>query len=177
MSEQVIAAAIQRLRAIFRRHPEAAVHDDAPATARWERGLRVVASDGNGAQVVTDLPVELGGTGDQVTPGWLFRASLASCAVTSIALSAAAEGIALSALEVSANSRSDARGLLGMQDPPGVPVYAGPGHVVMQVKIAAAGVAPQQLRALVEASLRQSPIPNALSQATPLVLQIDVGAS
>jgi len=59
---------------------------DRPATARWERGTRVVASHANGAQMATDMPNELGGTGDGVTPGWLFRAGLASCAATSIAL-------------------------------------------------------------------------------------------
>ena len=72
------------------------------------------------------MPGELGGTGDRVTPGWLFRAGLASCATTSIVLTAAAEGIELATLEVWVGSRSDARGLLGMTDDAGSPCSPAP---------------------------------------------------
>jgi len=126
--------------------------------------------------VPTDMPTELGGSGDLVTPGWLFRAGLASCATTSIALTAAAQGIVLDALEVRVDSRSDTRGLLGMADERGEPVHAGPKDVTMSVRIAARGVAPERLRALVEAGCRCSPIPNAVERATPLALRIDVDA-
>jgi uncharacterized OsmC-like protein len=152
------------------------MHDDAPATARWERGTRVVASHANGTQVATDMPSELGGTGDKVTPGWLFRAGLASCAATSIALTAAANGIILTMLEVRATSRSDARGLLGMKDSTGAPVPAGPCDVQLHVRIAADGVEPVRLRALVEDGYRCSPIPNAVISAVPVDLRIDVDA-
>ena len=83
---------------------------------------------------------------------------------------------ARSALEVKASSRSDTRGLLGMADAGGATVYAGPGEMRLHVKIAADGVAPEQLRALVETSLRQSPVPNAVDHATPLTLHIETGA-
>ena len=75
---QNLATALQRVEAVLRRRPEMGLQDDAPATARWESGLRFVASHANGTQLVTDMPAELGGSGDQVTPGWLFRAGLAS---------------------------------------------------------------------------------------------------
>lgn len=175
MAQQDIAAALQRLRSVFQRRPEAGLHDDAPATASWVQGTRVVARHANGRTLATDMPAELGGSGDEVTPGWLFRAGLASCAATSIVLNAAAEGLTLSALEVHATSRSDTRGLLGMADATGAPVCGGPGDVTLQVRIAADGVAPERLRALVEAALRQSPIPSAVRQATPLALQVEVG--
>lgn len=123
---QNLATALQRVEAVLRRRPEMGLQDDAPATARWESGLRFVASHANGTQLVTDMPAELGGSGDQVTPGWLFRAGLASCAATCIVLAAAAEGIALATLEVRAASRSDTRSLLGLADVDGVPVYGGP---------------------------------------------------
>ena len=71
-------------------------------------------SDGLGGQFCTDMPAELGGAGDQVTPGWLFRAGMAACATTSIVLMAAADGIELAALEVRVDSHSDVRGLPGM---------------------------------------------------------------
>ena len=80
MGAQDIAAALRRVEAVFMRRPEAGLHDDVPVTARWDGGTRVVARHTNGTHVTTDMPVEIGGTGDQVTPGWLFRAGLASCA-------------------------------------------------------------------------------------------------
>ncbi|MEJ7688909.1 MAG: hypothetical protein WKG52_19115, partial [Variovorax sp.] len=88
MTMQDIAAALQRVEAVLQRRPETGLHDDAPAAARWERGTRVVTHHASGAQMATDMPGELGGSGDQVTPGWLFRAGLASCAATSIVVSA-----------------------------------------------------------------------------------------
>ena len=136
---QPVAAAMQRVRSVFMRRPEAAVHDDAPATARWQGGTRVVTTHAAGTQVLTDMPAELGGTGDQVTPGWLFRAGLASCATTSIVLAAAAEGIELAALEVWAGSRSDARGLLGMNTTPGSRCTPARSDVQLQVRIDAPG--------------------------------------
>ncbi len=177
MTTQHIAAALQRVEAVLQRRPETGLHDDAPATAHWEGNSRVIASHANGTQLVTDMPIELGGTGDQVTPGWLFRAGVASCSATSVALAAAADGIALSVLAVRVTSRSDTRGLLGMADASGTLVGAGPFDMQLQVRIAAPGVAAAQLRALVERGCRCSPIPNAVSHATPLELLIEVEAA
>ena len=173
MSLQDIAVAVKRVEAALRRRPEFSLHDDAPATARWESGTRVVASHADGMKMLTDLPREIGGSGDQVTPGWLFRAGLASCSATSIALAAATEGIELTVLEVRVSSRSDTRGLLGMTGDNGVPVYAGPGDMQLHVRIGATAISSERLRALVESGMRRSPMPNALQTATPLALHID----
>ena len=135
---------------------------------------RVVIRNTVGSDFVTDMPLELGGSGDQVTPGWLFRAGVASCAVTSITLAAASEGVELTALEVEVGSRSDARGLLGMSEPDGVPVHAGPFDVELRVTVAANGSNPQVLKTLVERCLGHSPVPSALVAATPFALQINV---
>jgi uncharacterized OsmC-like protein len=176
MSTQEVAAALQRVETVLRRRPDMGLHDDAPATARWECGTRIVASHANGTQMATDMPCELGGTGDKVTPGWMFRAGLASCAATSIAMHAAATGIELTLLEVRAGSRSDTRALLGMADADGTAVHPAPCDVTMSVRIAATGVAPERLRALVEQACARSPIPNAVSHALPLDLRVDVAA-
>jgi organic hydroperoxide reductase OsmC/OhrA len=125
----------------------------------------------------TDMPTELGGSGDQVTPGWLFRAGLASCCATCIAMGAAAAGIELAMLEVSASSRSDTRGLLGMADDSGEPVGAGPRDVQLVVRISAFGVSAERLRILVEDCNRCSPIAAAVRDAVPLALQIEVGTA
>jgi organic hydroperoxide reductase OsmC/OhrA len=151
------------------------MHDDAPATAQWQTGLRVVARHANGTQMATDMPSELGGSGEHVTPGWLFRAGLASCLATRIAIGAATAGIELTLLEVSASSRSDARGLLGMADLSGEPVGAGPRDVQLLVRIAAPGISAEKLRTLVEDGNCCSPISVATRDVVPVALRIEVG--
>ena len=68
MSMQDIAAAMQRAQAALERRPDMGLHDDAPATARWQGGVRVESSHANGTAMLTDMPCELGGSGDRVTP-------------------------------------------------------------------------------------------------------------
>ena len=177
MATEQLAAALERVAAMLRRRPESGVHDDAPASARWEGGTRVVARHANGRQVPTDMPAEMGGSGDEVTPGWLFRAGLAACATTSIVMKAASEGIELSTLELRADSRSDARGMFGLPDADGEPVSAAPGNLRLHVRIAAPGVEPERLRALVDHGLRCSPIPGAVQVALPLAVHVDIEAA
>ena len=177
MMREDIAAAVQRVESVLQRRPATGIHDAAPATAHWQTGLRVVASHANGTQMLTDMPTELGGSGDKVTPGWLFRAGLASCLTTCIAMDAATEGIGLATLEVKVTSRSDLRGLLGMLDGTGVPVGAGPREIQIHVLISAAGVSAERLRLLVENSNRCSPISAATRDAVPIALRIEVRAA
>jgi uncharacterized OsmC-like protein len=177
MAIQDVAGAMQRVEAVLKRRPEVGIHDDAPATAHWKSGTRVVASHANGAQVLTDMPAELGGSGHQVTPGWLFRAGLASCLATCIAMDAAAEGIELAALEVLVSSRSDLRGFFGMADAMGEPVDAGPSEVQLRIRISAGGVSPERLRLLVEESNRCSPMSAALRHAVPATLCVEVDSA
>lgn len=173
MGMQDIAAATERARSAYRRCPEAALHDDAPATASWQGGLRVLARHANGTTMETDMPAELGGSGDRVTPGWMFRAGIAACAATTIATAAASQGIALRRLEVRVGSRSDTRGMLGLPDADGRPVPATPRDMTLQVHVAADGIAPEQLRQLVLDGCRCSPIPCAVQEALPLAIHVD----
>jgi uncharacterized OsmC-like protein len=174
MTMHDVATAMQRAKQVLQRRPEAGLHDDAAAMACWQGGTRIISSHANGMHMSTDMPSELGGTGDQVTPGWLFRAGLASCLATCIAMAAADEGIELTKLEVLATSRSDARGLLGVRDGNDEPVFAGPSEVQLHVRIGAHGVAAEQLQALVRSSQLRSPISNVVQCATPLALQIEI---
>jgi uncharacterized OsmC-like protein len=153
------------------------LHDDSPATACWRGSTRIVTRHDSGIEVATDMPGELGGTGDQVTPGWLLRAGLAACTATRIAMGAAAAGIELTKLELRASSRSDTRGLLGMTESDGSAIGAGPHDVQLHVTIAAIGVPAETLRALVEESHRCSPVPCAIQEETPVGLHIEVAAS
>lgn len=174
MTLQHVGTAVHRVKAAFQRRPEFGTSDDSPAVSHWEAGTRVVTRHSTGKAIATDLPKELGGAGDEVTPGWLFRAGMASCAATSITLAAAGEGVALTALEVQVGSRSDARGLLGMSEPNGEPVYAGPFDVQLRVTVAANAIPAADLQALVERCLGHSPVPCALTTATPFALQVNV---
>jgi uncharacterized OsmC-like protein len=177
MAAQDLAAALERVHAVLQRRPDTGLHDDAPATARWSGGTRVLARHANGTEVATDMPAELGGSGDRVTPGWLFRAGFASCATTSIVMAAARAGIKLTTLELQVSSRSDTRGLLGMAGADGQPVPAAPGDVQLRVRAGAAGVSALRLRSLIEDACRCSPIPCAVQQAVPVSMHIEIDSA
>lgn len=174
METQDLAAALKRAERVLQRRPDMGLQDDAAATVHWDGGTRFISTHANGKQVITDMPNELGGTGDQVSPGWLLRASIAACTATRIAMSAAAAGIELQTLELRATSRSDTRGLLSMADENGNPVPAGPRDLQLSVRISARGATPERLRALVEESQLASPVACAVQDPTPIALSIDV---
>jgi uncharacterized OsmC-like protein len=174
MTMERIAAAVHRVESILKRRPEAGLHADAPAVARWQGGTRVISSHPNGASVATDLPSELGGTGDEVTPGWLWRAALSSCLATRIVVAAAVEGIALTSVEVQATSRSDLRGLLGIKTGSGAAPSAGPSEVQLDVRICAPEVSHERLQALVAHSQACSPVQVAASEALPIEVKVEV---
>ena len=174
MTQEQIAAAMERVTSALRRKPHAGLHDDAPATVRWAGGLRTIARSEAGAELATDMPAAMGGDDSAATPGWLLRTALASCAVTRIAMEAAAQGIALQTLEVRASSRSDLRGLVGLAEPDGRPVPAGPLAIALHVRIGAPGVDAARLRALVEATPGCSPVTCAIEQPLAVGLHIEV---
>jgi len=177
MSVETISKAVQRVRNILSRHPEAGIHADEPAIAHWGQGLRMVCTHANGTQIATDLPAEIGGAGDLITPGWLMRAALASCVATRIAMEAAAAGIVLTRLEVSAASTSDARGLFGMTTDLGEPITAGPRELRLEVRIGASGVPRERLQAIVDESHHCSPVSAALLSAVPVALHVEIDPS
>ena len=172
-----IAAAFDRLRAVLQRRPEFGIGDDSTATSVWKGGTPVVSSHENGTQMTTDMPAELGGGGMNVTPGWMFRAGIAACTTTRIAMEAAVEGIELSQLEVTAVSRSDARGLLPMPDVDGKHIPAGPFEIRLHVKIAAPGVSDARLHQLVDASHACSPMASAVEHGVPVALTVTTEAA
>lgn len=174
MSMEQIAASMERVASVLRRKPQVGVSEDSAATARWDGGLRASVRSDAGYAVATDMPFEIGGEASAVTPGWLLRAGLASCAVTRIAMAAAAEGIALATLEARATSRSDARGLLEIPDPDGRPVSAGPLAMDLYVRIGAPGISADRLRALVASTTDCSPVTCAVAQPLPVALHVEL---
>jgi uncharacterized OsmC-like protein len=174
MTAEIISKAMARVRAVLARRPEAGIHADETAIAGWDAGTRVIARHANGTQITTDMPVELGGAGNQVSPGWLLRAGLASCLATRIAMEAAATGITLTRLEVLANSTSDARGLLGMTGDGGEQITAAPYEVQLEVRMGARNVTRELLQAMAEVSFRCSPVSAAVERAVPVALRISI---
>ncbi len=169
-----IAVALQRVETLMHKRPDLGPHDDAPAHARWEGGMRVSAADASGERrLETDMPREVGGSGAGVTPGWLLRASTASCAVTRIVMAAAARGVALNGVEAWVGSRSDVRGLLGIPDVEGRPITPAPTQMSLHVRIAAPTLTEAQMRELVEQSCLLAPVQAALQHEVPLTLEIE----
>lgn len=160
-----MAAAIQYLK----EHPEEARYTDSTATSVLERGLRCRV-DGPGATVVSDMPKEVGGRATAPSPGWLMRAALANCDATVIAMRAAQQGVILTKLEVTIDSESDDRGLLGMDDA----IPPGPFRSRTRVRIAASNAPPERLREIVDWAVAHSPVADAIHRAVPSVLEVQV---
>jgi organic hydroperoxide reductase OsmC/OhrA len=88
-----------------------------------------------------------------------------------IVMRAAELGIPLQHLEVTVDSESDDRGLLGLDDE----VPAGVLRSQVRVQIVAEGIAPERLRKLVEWAERHSPVADAIRRAVPTTLEVIPG--
>jgi uncharacterized OsmC-like protein len=140
---------------------------DRPAVAVIEDGLRCRTEGADGWTVVTDMPAAVGGAGAAPTPGWLIRAALASCAATTIAMRAAELDLPLTRLEVTAESATDMRGILGVGDG----VDPGPVSARLRVRLAAAADE-QRLEELVQWADSHSPVGDCVRRAVPVELEI-----
>jgi uncharacterized OsmC-like protein len=168
MSTDRIRECFSEVARLFGEHPQDAVSTDKPAVSVLESGLRCRADGPDGARVVTDMPVDIGGTGSAPSPGWLLRAALANCDATVIAMRAAQLGIILERLEVTVGSESDDRGLLGLSDS----VPPGPLGVRVTVRIAAKGSSAEQLRELVQWAEQHSPVSDAVRRPVPVTTEV-----
>lgn len=174
IASAALATALRRVEQALRRRPSAALAPDTKATARWVKDTQIRCSHDKGISITTDMPQQMGGTGEYVSPGWLLRAGIASCTATRIAMAAAHEGIELQSLELIATSETDVRGLLGMLDEQGVRVMPQPRDVKLLVRICAPGVPDAVLTELVERCHGQSPVSRAMEEVVPVALSIEV---
>ena len=126
---------IENVARFFAENPGKGLSRDKSAVAIVEEGLRCRAEGPNGAVMISDMPKAIGGGGTAPTPGWFLRAALANCDATVIAMRAAQLGVDLTTLEVTVDSESDDRGLLGVG---GAEVLPGPVGISVRVRIAAA---------------------------------------
>jgi uncharacterized OsmC-like protein len=169
MSAPRIREAIDKLASVFSANPGKARVKNAAATARLDDGLKCEVTGPNGERVLTDMPPGVGGEGTAPNPSWLLRSGMASCTATVIAMRAARLGIELKTLEVTVESESDQRGMLGLDDG----VSAGLGGLRMKVRIA--GNAPAaKLKELVEWSEAHSPVSCTVRNAPASALEVEV---
>lgn len=149
-------------------NPSEARYTDSIATAALGESLRTTVEGPNGERIVTDMPGGVGGQGEHPSPGWLFRAAIASCVATTIGMEAAREGIALTSLAVEVDSQSDDRGILGMDES----VPAGPLSTRIQVRAKADGVDDGRLREILQAGAARCPVCDATKRAIEVSLDI-----
>ncbi len=171
MTSASIRNAIETLSAAIASQPEKARARNAPATARIVGALQCHVSGPHGESLTTDMPPAVGGAASGPSPGWLLRSALASCTATVIAMRAAKLGVALSELEVTVESESDNRGMLGLDES----VSAGMGAVRTRVKIAAPAASPEELEAIVKWADAHSPVGCPLRHAPACSLEIHAG--
>ena len=168
MSTARIREAIESASGYLREHPDAARSTDSAATATVVDGLVVEVSGPKGERIVTDMVPSVGGTATAPSPGWLLRAAEASCVVTLIAMRAAMLGITLTTLEVTVDSESDDRGLLGLDDA----VPAGPLHGRVAVRLTADGVDDATLESIARWGVTHCPVCDAIERAVPVGIEV-----
>lgn len=150
-------------------HPDEARYTDSFARARLDEALRVEVTGPGGLRLVTDMPAGVGGRDEEPSPGWLFRAAMASCVASTIAMETAREGVTLRSLEVEVDSESDDRGVLGMDEA----VPAGPLSVRIRIRAAADGVEEGSLREVVARGAARCPVSDATKRAIDVSLEIE----
>lgn len=163
-----IADAVANASRYLVEHPDEARYRDSAAVARLVEGLRVEIRGADGASLYTDMPSGIGGTASAPSPGWMLRAATASCVASLVAIRAAALGFALSSVEVSVDSESDDRGILGLDDS----IPAGPLSVRIEVAVSAPGRATKEVDALVRWAVDHCPVSDAIGRPVPVEVVI-----
>ena len=171
MTSEDIRTALQNAVAYLSGKPEEARSTDSLATAVVENGLICRVRGPHGEEIVTDMVKSVGGSASAPSPGWLFRAALASCVATTVAMRAAEEGVELSRLQVEVDSESDDRGILGMD----ASVPAGPLSARIRIAIAADNGSPDVLRRIAQEGKDRCPVCDALSRSVPTTTEIETG--
>jgi len=169
MSSRHVREALERAQRLFRERPSAATKNVA-ANAVWQKGLACEIGGPDGQRVVTDMPKPLGGDDSGPSPGWLLRASLASCTATAIAMRAAMRGIELSKLEVVVHADTDVREAVGIDGN-----SLALGGVRMAVTIGSVDVgAEERLREIVEWAASHSTVAATLHEGRTAALEVTI---
>jgi uncharacterized OsmC-like protein len=150
-------------------HPDEARYTDSFARAALGEALRIEVTGPKGLHITTDMPSGVGGRGEHPSPGWLFRAAMASCVASTIGMEAAREGVTLRSLEVEVDSESDDRGILGMDEA----VPAGPLSTRIRISASADGVEARRLRDVLDRGAGRCPVLDATKRAVDVSMEIE----
>jgi uncharacterized OsmC-like protein len=150
-------------------HPDEARYTDSFARAKLGEALRVEVEGPEGLRLVTDMPSAIGGREEEPSPGWLYRAAIASCVASTVGMEAARQGVDLRSLEVEVDSESDDRGILGMDEA----VPSGPLSKRVRIRAVADGVDQGRLLELVERGAGRCPSFDATRRAVEVSLEIE----
>lgn len=163
-----IADAVASASAYLTEHPEEARYRDSQATAKLDQGLVVSIAGPGGETARTDMPTGIGGTATVPSPGWLFRAAAASCVAALVGIRAAATGVTLEHVEITVDSESDDRGILGLD--PDIP--AGALSMRVAAKVRARGLDAEATEALVRWAVDHCPVLDTVRRAVPIELSL-----
>jgi uncharacterized OsmC-like protein len=172
MSRDEMRAKIQGAIDYLDANPKEARYTDSAATARLDdpATLRVDVSGHTGEHIATDMPSSVGGTNTAASPGWYLRAAEASCVATLIAMRAAHQELTLTGIEVTVDSESDDRGILGAS----ADVPSGPLSTRVAVRLRAVGASDEQLRQIVDWAVEHCPVTDAVRRAIPMTVETTV---
>ena len=168
VSTDRIREAIDAATSYLAEHPDEARSTDSSATATVVDGLVMQVTGPGGVSITTDMVPSVGGTGSAPSPGWLLRAAEASCVATLIVMRAATLGIALDTLEVTVDSVSDDRGILGID----ASIPAGPLTGRVAIRLLADGVDPATLAEVARWGVEHCPVCDALERPVPIEVEI-----
>jgi len=165
-----IGDAVARASAYLTEHPDEARYRDSAATATLGSNLRVDVSGPGGENVSTDMPRGIGGEATVPSPGWLFRAATASCVASLIGIRAATLGqdFAPGEVEVTVDSESDDRGILGLDDD----IAAGALSMKVVVRFGAGGPGREAREAIARWALDHCPVADSAARPVPIELEV-----
>jgi uncharacterized OsmC-like protein len=161
-----IADAVAAASAYLTEHPDEARYRDSAATARLTGGLSVAVTGPGGETLSTDMPKGIGGGSSVPSPGWFMRAAAASCVASLIAIRAAALGLEPGAIEVTVDSESDDRGILGLDD--AIPA----GALSVKVLVTIADLDDAGRRDLVDWAVAHCPVTDTIARAVPVTIEM-----
>lgn len=153
-------------------NPREARYTDDAAVARLTdpATLKVDVTGPAGAHITTDMPTSVGGSNSATSPGWYLRAAEASCVATLIAMRAAHQGIQLEDIEVTVDSESDDRGILGAD----LYTPAGPLSTRVAVRLRSVGAERQHLQKVVDWAVEHCPVTDAVRRAIPVTVELEI---
>jgi len=157
----------------LKQHPDEARYTDSVARATLGDSLRVSVVGSVGDEITTDMPEAIGGLGDEPSPGWLYRAAVASCVASAVAMEAARSDVQLDSLVVEVDSESDDRGILGMDEE--IPV--GPISLHVRITVRAGEAGEEKVEEVVERGARRCPVLDATERAIETKLDVQVAAT